>query len=67
MCLLSKSVSCFMVFSTTTDDLENSSENIFLYDLYIFLVQTNIVKLWNYEQIEGWLNTYDVKQASDIC
>lgn len=56
-----------MVFSTTTDDLENSSENIFLYDLYIFLVQTNIVKLWNYEQIEGWLNTYDVKQASDIC
>ena len=56
-----------MVFSTITDNLENSSENIFLYDLYIFLVQTNIVKLWNYEQIEGWLNKYDVKKASDIC
>ena len=48
MCLLSKSVSYFMVFSTITDNLENSSENLFLYDLYIFLVQTNIVKI-NYE------------------
>lgn len=34
-----------MIFLTITDNLENLSEKIFLYGLYICLVQTNIVKI----------------------
>lgn len=58
-----------MIFLTITDNLENLSEKIFLYDLYICLVQTNIVKI-NYgimNKKKGWLNKYDVKQSPDVC
>ena len=47
-----------MIFSTIIDNLENLSEKMFLYGLYAGLMQINIVKLWNYEQTEGWLNKY---------
>ena len=58
-----------MIFLTITDNLENLSEKIFLYDLYICLVQTNIVKI-NYgimNKKKGWLNKYVGKQPPDIC
>ena len=49
-----------MIFLTITDNLENLSEKIFLYGLYICLVQTNIVKI-NY----GIMNKK--RMAKQVC